>query len=102
MISLMSRATSFFARAASGETYKGIGKYDLNLEGLPVFADARGPHGSPTSDSERTMVTGETRRVIAIIISFSGDEIVERWTQRLANIFQQYASGTDCAQSVVR
>ena len=91
-----------FRAGRSGETYKGIGKYDLNLEGLPVFADARGPHGSPTSDSERTMVTAETRRVIAIIISFSGDEIVERWTQRLVNIFQLYASGTFCAQSVVR
>src|ERR1700759_874422 len=91
-----------FRAGHSGETYKGIGKYDLNLEGLPVFADARGPHGSPTSDSERTMVTAETRRVIAIIISFSGDEIVERWTQRLVNIFQLYASGTFCAQSVVR
>jgi DNA/RNA-binding domain of Phe-tRNA-synthetase-like protein len=91
-----------FRAGRSGETYKGIGKFDLNLEGLPVFADARGPHGSPTSDSERTMVTGETRRVTAIIISFSGDEFVERWTQRLANIFQLYASGTYCAQSVVR
>jgi hypothetical protein len=48
------------------------------------------------------MVTGETRRVIAIIISFSGEEILGRWTERLASIFQQYASGTDCAQSVVR
>jgi DNA/RNA-binding domain of Phe-tRNA-synthetase-like protein len=91
-----------FRAGRSGETYKGIGKYDLNLEGLPVFADARGPHGSPTSDSERTMVTSDTRRVIAIIISFSGDEIVDRWTQRLVNIFQQYASGTYCQQSVVR
>jgi hypothetical protein len=48
------------------------------------------------------MVTSDTRRVIAIIISFSGDEIVDRWTQRLVNIFQQYASGTYCTQSVVR
>lgn len=91
-----------FRAGRNGETYKGIGKYDLNLEGLPVFVDARGPHGSPTSDSERTMVTVDTRRVIAIIISFSGDEIVERWTQRLVNIFQLYASGTFCAQAVVR
>ena len=91
-----------FRAGRSGETYKGIGKYDLNLEGLPVFADTRGPHGSPTSDSERTMVTSYTRRVIAIIISFSGDEIVDRWTERLVNIFQQYASGTYCQQSVVR
>src|SRR5579872_5128851 len=91
-----------FRAGRGGETYKGIGKYDLNLEGLPVFADARGPHGSPTSDSERTMVTGETRRVIAIIISFSGAEILERWTERLINLFQLHASGADCTQSVIR
>jgi DNA/RNA-binding domain of Phe-tRNA-synthetase-like protein len=91
-----------FRAGRGGETYKGIGKYDLNLEGLPVFADARGPHGSPTSDSERTMVTGETQRVIAIIISFSGTEILERWTERLVNLFQLYAAGTDCTRSVVR
>jgi DNA/RNA-binding domain of Phe-tRNA-synthetase-like protein len=85
-----------FRAGRSGETYKGIGKYDLNLEGLPVFADARGPHGSPTSDSERTMVTSDTRRVVAIIISFSGSDIVQRWTQRLVNVFQLYASATYC------
>ncbi|HXC88469.1 MAG TPA: phenylalanine--tRNA ligase beta subunit-related protein [Candidatus Cybelea sp.] len=61
-----------FRAGRAGETYKGIGKYDLNLEGLPVFCDAAGPHGSPTSDSERTMVTEATKRVIAIIISFGG------------------------------
>src|SRR5580698_10303124 len=61
-----------FRAGRAGETYKGIGKYDLNLEGLPVFCDAVGPHGSPTSDSERTMVTLETKKVIAIIISFGG------------------------------
>src|SRR5580698_6277875 len=61
-----------FRAGRAVETFKGIGKYDLNLEGLPVFCDAVGPHGSPTSDSERTMVTLETKKVIAIIISFGG------------------------------
>src|SRR5437870_8112084 len=50
----------------ASETYKGIGKYDLNLEGLPIFCDATGPHGSPTSDSERTMVTAATKQVLGI------------------------------------
>src|SRR5579862_5112628 len=36
-----------FRAGKKGETYKGIGKFDLNLEDLPVFADAAGPHGSP-------------------------------------------------------
>src|SRR6202163_3381454 len=61
-----------FRAGRAGETYKGIGKNDLNLEGLPIFCDALGPHGSPTSDSERTMVTSETKQVLAIIISFGG------------------------------
>src|SRR6266704_897050 len=63
-----------FRAGRAGETYKGIGKYDLNLEGLPIFCDAAGPHGSPTSDSERTMVTAATKQVLGILISFGGAE----------------------------
>src|SRR5690348_16524390 len=37
-----------FRACRTGEAYKGIGKYELNLVGLPVFCDAIGPHGSPT------------------------------------------------------
>jgi DNA/RNA-binding domain of Phe-tRNA-synthetase-like protein len=82
-----------FRAGRAGETYKGIGKYDLNLEGLPVFCDAGGPHGSPTSDSERTMVTLETKRVIAIIISFGGADGLARWAERMSELLKQYADG---------
>src|SRR5579863_5053645 len=84
-----------FRAGRAGETYKGIGKYDLNLEGLPVFCDALGPHGSPTSDSERTMVTLATKQVIAIIISFGGSDGLERWSQRMSEILKQYTTGRD-------
>src|SRR5271154_4030484 len=90
-----------FRAGRAGETYKGIGKYDLNLQGLPVFCDALGPHGSPTSDSERTMVTTETRRVVAVVISFGGRDGLERWTQRLGDLFQRYASGSSLEQEIV-
>ena len=82
-----------FRAGRAGETYKGIGKYDLNLEGLPVFCDAVGPHGSPTSDSERTMVAAGTKEVIAIIISFGGVEGLERWGQLTTELLQKYATG---------
>jgi DNA/RNA-binding domain of Phe-tRNA-synthetase-like protein len=82
-----------FRAGRAGETYKGIGKYDLNLEGLPVFCDAVGPHGSPTSDSERTMVTEATRQVVAIIISFGGADSLQRWGQFTTELLQKYASG---------
>ena len=82
-----------FRAGRAEETYKGIGKYDLNLEGLPVFCDALGPHGSPTSDSERTMVTEATRQVIAIIISFGGAETLPRWGQEMTELLEKHASG---------
>lgn len=86
-----------FRAGRDGESYKGIGKYDLNLEGLPVFCDGLGPHGSPTSDSERTMVTSETKNVLAVIISFGGKSGLDRWLQRMSGLFQSFAAGQECA-----
>jgi len=82
-----------FRAGRARESYKGIGKYDLNLEGLPVFCDALGPHGSPTSDSERTMVTEATGQVLAIIISFSGADTLQRWGLQMTELLERYASG---------
>ena len=91
-----------FRAGRAGETYKGIGKYDLNLEGLPIFSDASGPHGSPTSDSERTMVTGATTQVLGIIISFGGAEGLERWIHRLAALLAQYAAGQEPGTQLIQ
>ena len=90
-----------FRAGRAGETYKGIGKYDLNLEGLPLFADAQGAHGSPTSDSERTMVTQATKRVLAIIVSFGGVAPLNDAMKRLADLLTLYAEsrGIDCSIS---
>jgi DNA/RNA-binding domain of Phe-tRNA-synthetase-like protein len=81
-----------FRAGRAGETYKGIGKYDLNLEGLPVFCDAGGPHGSPTSDSERTMVTEATKRVLSILISFGGTPELTAWADRMGALLKEHAS----------
>jgi DNA/RNA-binding domain of Phe-tRNA-synthetase-like protein len=90
-----------FRAGRFGETYKGIGKYDLNLEGLPIFADDLGPHGSATSDSERTMVTPATKSVLAIFVSFGGRENLERHAERMNVLLTEHASGTNFQQSVV-
>jgi DNA/RNA-binding domain of Phe-tRNA-synthetase-like protein len=90
-----------FRAGRAGETYKGIGKYDLNLEGLPVFCDALGPHGSPTSDSERTMVTETTKKIILILVSFGGADGLERWAERASEQLKQYASGAIMETSLV-
>ncbi len=91
-----------FRAGRAGETYKGIGKYDLNLEGLPLFADDLGPHGSATSDSERTMVTSKTEGILAVIISFAGPESLDRWTQRMSALLAQYAAAQNVEIRIVQ
>jgi DNA/RNA-binding domain of Phe-tRNA-synthetase-like protein len=90
-----------FRAGRASETYKGIGKYDLNLEGLPLFADSIGPHGSATSDSERTMVTSSTKSIIALIVSFGGAADLPRWTQRMSELLTRYAAAKNCESSVI-
>jgi DNA/RNA-binding domain of Phe-tRNA-synthetase-like protein len=90
-----------FRAGRAGETYKGIGKYDLNLEGLPVFCDGVGPHGSPTSDSERTMVTSATRQVAAILISFGGPEGLQTAGHQMSALLQKYAESRNTQFEIV-
>lgn len=91
-----------FRAGRAGETYKGIGKYDLNLEGLPVFSDDVGPHGSATSDSERTMVTSKTEGILAVIISFAGSAGLDRWTQRMSALLTEYAAAQNVDIRIVQ
>lgn len=91
-----------FRAGRAGETYKGIGKYDLNLEGLPLFADELGPHGSATSDSERTMVTPATLNVLAIFVSFGGPDNLDRSMERMRSLLADHANGHDFATAIVR
>ena len=56
------------------EPYEGIGRGQLNIENLPVFRDHKGAFGTPTSDSGRTLIDGETQEVLMVILSFDGDD----------------------------
>ena len=58
----------------AGEPYEGIGRGMLNIEGLPVYRDAEGGVGTPTSDNERTKITLETRRLVVLINGYDGNE----------------------------
>jgi DNA/RNA-binding domain of Phe-tRNA-synthetase-like protein len=53
-------------RGRAGESYEGIRKAAVNVDGRPVLSDARGAFGNPTSDSARTMITLETRSTLVI------------------------------------
>jgi DNA/RNA-binding domain of Phe-tRNA-synthetase-like protein len=54
-------------RGTQGESYEGIRKGAVNVEGRPVLVDTEGPFGNPTSDSARTMITTTCRRALVIV-----------------------------------
>ncbi|MBK5961821.1 hypothetical protein CCR97_26960 [Rhodoplanes elegans] len=87
--------------AATGETYKGIGKDVLNLEGLPVYVDAQGPFGSPTSDSQRAMVTVETTRILLVVTAFGGGDGLPAVLDRTAELLRAHAQADAIATAVV-
>ena len=80
-------------RGAPGEAYDGIGKEQLNLDGLPVLADAEGPFGSPTSDSRRTMVTEATAEVFAVVFGVTGRAELEPAMEMLADLLRRHCAG---------
>jgi len=84
-----------FRIGEKGESYKGIGKESINLDGLPVFADDNGPFGSPTSDSERAMITLSTRKLLMVVITLFGSEHLQLYTERAATLLMRYAKATD-------
>jgi len=55
------------------ETYEGIGRGEINLEGLPLLRDATGPFGTPFSDSARTAVGEETRHICVVLYGLNVD-----------------------------
>ena len=57
-----------------GEPYEGIGRGLLNICGLPVYRDAEGGVGPPTSDNERTKMTLDTRQLVVLINGYDGNE----------------------------
>ena len=86
----------------AGESYKGIGKDLINIESLPVFADSAGPFGSPTSDSERAMVSLESKSVLMIVFSFTGPEEIDCWMHRATDLLGRYCSGDGIETRLVR
>ncbi|WP_459908770.1 B3/B4 domain-containing protein [Desulfotomaculum defluvii] len=91
-----------FTIGKEGQTYKGIGKEFINIANLPIFADSKGPFGSPTSDSERAMITMDTAKILMNIISFSGTNKLPEYLALAKELLQTYADGTEIDIKIVQ
>ena len=81
-----------------GEPYEGIGRGQLNIAGLPVYRDAQGGVGTPTSDHERTKMTLATTHLVVLINGYDGDAVRVRqnaeFIQALTRRYCQSDGGT--------
>jgi DNA/RNA-binding domain of Phe-tRNA-synthetase-like protein len=74
------------------ESYKGIGRDMINVGELPVYADELGPFGSPTSDSERAMVTLDTVSLLMVVTSFAGAADLRDNVDYASSLLKAYAT----------
>lgn len=79
----------------SGEPFEGIGRGTLNIEGLPVYRDAIGGIGTPTSDDERTKMDLDTKHILAIVNGYSGKEGLAQAAEMIQQLLINYAQATD-------
>lgn len=74
------------------EPYVGIGRGPLNIEGLPVFRDAVGGIGTPTSDNERTKISLDTRRLFVTVHLFDSSIDADEVKKLFIEIFKRWGN----------
>lgn len=80
-----------------GESYPGIRKDAVHVDGRITLADRVGPFGNPTSDSARTMVTTATTR--ALLVVFAPREVdAGRLSQVLDATSRRMSEFTGCRE----
>ena len=91
----------FFGIGEKNEPYLGIGRGELNIEYLPVFRDDISAFGSPTSDSQRTSVSIQTKRFLMIIIDFGSSSQLNDATNMAVDLLKKYANATNFELKII-
>lgn len=74
----------------AGEEFEAIGRGPLNIAGLPIYRDALGGIGTPTSDCERTKLTDDTVRLLMIVNIYGQEEDVKATEAYCLEMLRRY------------
>lgn len=88
-------ATFTLGVGRDGEPYEGIGRGPLNIASLPVYRDATGGVGTPTSDNERTKLGLDTRRLVMTVNIYGEEMGVDEFKAMTADLLTRYCDATD-------
>lgn len=75
----------------ASDIYEGIGRGLINVENIPVYEDCVSPFGSTTSDTLRTSITKDTKKILLFIVCF-GDSNKERDLNKAVELYQKYCN----------
>ena len=72
------------------------------MENLPILMDDLGNFGSPTSDSERAMITERAEEILMILFAFGGDEGLGEELREAEGLLRRYAYASDTEIRIIR
>lgn len=84
------------------DQYEGIGRGELNIDGLPVLRDQTGAFGSPTSDSERTSVNLNTQHFLMVIFGFGDHSSIPAALNFAESLLKEFASTQQITQFILK
>jgi len=79
----------------SEDEYFAIGRGKFNISELPVFRDDLGAFGSPTSDSQRTMISDKTNKILLVVFNFGGHAKFTEDVKSIENKLILYANASN-------
>ena len=82
------------------EKFEGIGRGLLNISGLPVYRDAVGGIGTPTSDEVRTSISPDTKNIFIIINGYSGLNGLQEAIDFTVELLKKYAEATAVTSAI--
>lgn len=88
-------------RGAQDEPFEGIGRGPLNIDGLPLYRDAVGGIGTPTSDHERTKLTLPTRRLLICINMYDSSVAPQTWLDLSRELLERYLQATNITTRIL-
>jgi DNA/RNA-binding domain of Phe-tRNA-synthetase-like protein len=78
------------------EPFEAIGRGYLNIEGLPTLRDEQGAIGTPTSDTPRTSLQLNTKRLLMNINAYRGEKSLFPVMDEVTSLLKTYL----CAENI--
>ena len=78
-----------------GEPFEGIGRGELNIAHMPVYRDAVGGVGTPTSDNERTKLSLDTTNLLMCINVYGEEMPIDDTVALTLSLLEKYADASD-------